>query len=215
MYLSKLRSEGEVLPETLPESITNQVSSMLDITSPGHGIDDATSHPTGYTNRREMVSVDKYSVVVTLIRVSSDSRDAEKVYQDNKEFSKEIKHDFSAIGSATTPRRHLQSVQKRRAKKPIRLQDHVAMELGELHKEDNVLFLLEGDEAALTNVENWREFRKKLCHLNIDLAVRDAGQRHHQCSQKAYGRKVANYGHIERGPIFGLPEVLEASLSRE
>ncbi|MCJ1271636.1 hypothetical protein MMC22_011541, partial [Lobaria immixta] len=75
------------------------------------------------------------------------------------------------------------------------------MELGELHKEDSVLFLLEGDEAASTNVENWREFRKKFCHLNIDLAVRDASRRHRQCPQKAYGWKVANYGHIERGPF--------------
>lgn len=87
MYLSKLRSEGEALPEYLPERIRSQVS--------------------GSANRPEMVSVDEYSVVVTLVRKSFGPGGNEQLYQKNKDFFEEIKNDFSAIAEATTPRRHL------------------------------------------------------------------------------------------------------------
>lgn len=53
----------------------------------------------------------------------------------------EIKDDFSAVVTSRRPACHLESPQIRRARKPILLQDRVAMELSELHKGDNVLFI--------------------------------------------------------------------------
>ena len=46
----------------------------------------------------------------------------EKAYQDNKELLEEIKADFSEIAEASTPIRHVQSVQVRSARESIRLQ---------------------------------------------------------------------------------------------
>ncbi|MCJ1261895.1 actin organization and endocytosis protein [Lobaria immixta] len=188
IYLSKLRSSGEALPDELPSHIRHQVSHPMGCTNyetvsryryVGMIVIEVTSShlrllklsprsPSRWmllnTNH---VSVDRYSIVVTLTRLSSHG--SRSVVEN--EFLKEITEDFSAIATATAPVRHVESVQQRSAREPIRLKSHVAKELSELHEGDNVLFILEGDEAASTNVEHWRESGNKLSHLKVDLAV--------------------------------------------
>lgn len=76
---------------------------------------------------------------------------------------------------------------------------------------DNVLFILEGDKAASTNVEHWREFGNKFSYLNIDLTVAMPADDIADTPEGIWTNAGDQWPH-RRWAICDLPEILQTSV---